>query len=235
MATKSNGHKIAHGIEKNLVTNLELVTEQIDDVQHRLESLLVTTDGVLDEDTSIRIAQVRTIMSKIPAYREKCAQVQRRMENCDRRITQLGNKSKVLRTQVQGTSNPYTEEFPLNTLSTQPPAAAADEDGDNVSDNGLLYYRVIYGGGVSVRSQPSFESPRNKDHILPYNHVFQAIVRYSPNGSDMFVKLADSSGWVFESKGDTSILERVLDPSLFIDPIELTDDDVIAGEGRTSS
>lgn len=225
---QSSGHKIAHGIEKNLIGNLELVTEQIDDIQHRLDSLLITTDGVLDEETSIRIAQVRKIMAKIPAYREKCAQVQRRMETCDRRVAQLATKTKTLRTQVQvPNSTPFTEEFPID-------ASIAAEGGGGVnnksSQKGLLYYRVIYGGGVSVRSQPSFDSTRSKDHILPYNHVFQAIVRYSPNGSDMFVCLADASGWVFEAKGDTPILERVPDPNLFIDP-EHSDED---GEGRNS-
>jgi hypothetical protein len=211
--SKSSGCKIAEGIEKNLQSNLAVVSEQISDIQHRLDALLVTTDGVLDEETSNQLAQVRRIMSKIPAYREKCAQVQRRMESCDRRVLQLGKLSKSLRSHVVNTT-PFSEEFPANAI------IAADEGGHR----GLLFYKVVYRGGVSIRSQPSFDAPRTGT-IIPFNDIFQGIVRYSPNGSDMFVCLADGSGWVFESKDEVPILERVPDPTAFIDHVGEVDDD----------
>mmetsp|Transcript_2873 Transcript_2873/g.3971 ORF Transcript_2873/g.3971 Transcript_2873/m.3971 type:complete len:212 (+) Transcript_2873:113-748(+) len=186
----SNGQKISAGIDNNLRDTLEKVTVHIDDIQHRLDAFLVTTDHVVSEEIINKLNKVRTTMAKVPIYREKCTQVQKKMENCDRRAAALAQSSKILRSQLP-VKAPFVEEFPLESELS-------------------LFYRVIYGGGISIRSEPSFDAPRIG--VIAYNEIFRGAVRICLNGKDIFVGLENNFGWVFESKDDIPVLERVSNP-----------------------
>lgn len=200
----SSTQKIGSGIDKNLRSNLEQVTVQIDDIQHRLDALLVTTDNVLEENVIAKLEKVRTSLAKIPKYREKCALVKKRMELCDRRVSSLAKLSLMMRTQLP-VKAPFVEEFPLGSTKT-------------------LFYRVIYGGGVSLRTEPSFDAERI-DKVIAHNEVFRANVRISLNGRDVFVGLEGTDGWVFEAKGNITILERISDPNIYFNEDDDEDDD----------
>lgn len=71
----------------------------------------------------------------------------------------------------------------------------------------MYTYRVIYRGGVQIRTSPSLDSDVT-DEILEYDEAFEASKSVSLDGT-IYVKLKDGRGWVFERRGSTDILELV--------------------------
>ena len=192
----------------------------MDELRCRQEALLATVDATLDPEAQQQLTAVQQRLGKVPEYREKCAALARAMASAERRRAALTERTSRLRAATAVT---------VATVSGSDDHGAVGSAAGNAmprtplfSESGKRFaYRVVYPGGVSVRSAPSIEATKT-GVVLKAGTVLEASERLVPAHSpseesasggavanDVFVRLGDGSGWVFEAKGSTPILERV--------------------------
>jgi hypothetical protein len=71
----------------------------------------------------------------------------------------------------------------------------------------LYRYKVVYPGGIFVRSTPSLEAEKTGE-ILEFGDIFEASKSLFLDGIN-YVKISDGRGWVFGHKGEAEILELI--------------------------
>jgi hypothetical protein len=129
------------------------------------------------------LAAVRATMRKLPAYRAKCVRAKATMGACEQQLERLQLRVEKLRI-----------------AATASAAAAGDGGGPPalppMREMGNFAYRVVYRGGVAVRSAPALDAPTTGE-VLSYGDVFWAEERQCPAGSDgrtIFVRLPAAPG-----------------------------------------
>jgi len=192
----------------------------VDELRCRQEALLATVDATLDPEAQQQLEAVQQRLGKVPEYREKCAALARAMVTAERRRAALSERSSRLRAATAITV--------ANVSGSDGHSAAGSAAADATTLQTPLFseagqrfaYRVVYPGGVSVRSAPSIDSTKT-GVVLKAGSFLEASERLVPAyttteestagavANDVFVRLVDGSGWVFEAKGSTPILERV--------------------------
>jgi hypothetical protein len=200
----------------------------VDELRCRQEALLATVDATLDPEAQQQLAAAQQKLSKVPAYREKCAALMRAMATAERRRAALAERTSRLRAATAVTvaavlgASGHAGAAPADPGVNAADAAATPPAAPLFSETGGRYgYRVVYPGGVSVRAAPTLEA-RKTGVVLKAGVLLEASERLGPafssgsaagavasSSNDVFVRLADGSGWAFEAKGSTPILERV--------------------------
>lgn len=129
------------------------------------------------------LGNVRATMCQLPGYQDKARDITRTMITIYTRMKKLQKRVARLRAAVPATTA-YRE-------------------------SGKFAYRVCYRGGIAVRSEANVDSTLTGS-VIRWNQVFWGVERYAPVGSDMiFVRLEEPVGWVFETKNQLEILERI--------------------------
>lgn len=76
----------------------------------------------------------------------------------------------------------------------------------------IILYRVVGSAGVNVRSCPDHRDHKRTKHSVNPGDIISATKRVKGYGGDMYCKLEDGRGWLFETKSTRRFLENPLEP-----------------------
>ena len=155
-----------------------------------LERRLSLTERNWSELASPSFAEFAPIFDQLPLYRTKVAHIKLKYRACLSRREELLDRLARLR---EGLGDSTAG------MVLRPPQQ--------------LRFKVVYPGGVRIRSGPSFEDEPLSDveggRVVSSEEVLDVIERVLVNGQrDVFVKLREG-GFLPETKGDIIVLRRM--------------------------
>ncbi|CAM9707009.1 unnamed protein product [Choristocarpus tenellus] len=122
-------------------------------------------------------------------------------------VEALQRQSAELRQSLPHSHSPFNLE---NMHQSQRSSREEEMEGkDPFREQGDLAYKVCYKGGVAIRSRPDVAAP-SVGEVLEWGEGIWASERMARIGEEeIYVRLRDGRGWVFEWRGNVKVLERV--------------------------